>query len=137
MELGSHGHLHALQAIAEDRIWQARQREAEQLVVALDAGAFGEAIVLVGVYRLLIDAVRLGEGVIVGAGEALQGRGGVLEMVSGEGVLAPAQTTVLAKHGRGRRDVVAPTRRTSRRQRPSAGRTPWAPWAFAAGPRGP
>jgi hypothetical protein len=63
-------------------------------VVAVDARALGQTIVLVRVDRLLVDAVGLGVGVLVGAGEALEGRGRLLEVVGREGIFAPARCCV-------------------------------------------
>lgn len=95
VELGGHGDGHALHGIAQQGIGDGGLGEAEQLVVALDAGAFGHAVLVVGVDRLLVAALDVGEGVVVGAGEALQlGRGLLLllllllEVVCREDVLA-------------------------------------------------
>lgn len=76
VQLCGHGYGDSLHVVAEDGVGDCGEGEAEQLVVALDAGAFGHAVLVVWVDGLLIAALDVGEGVIVGAGEALErGRG--------------------------------------------------------------
>jgi hypothetical protein len=93
MELGRHGYGDSLHGIGEDGVWYDGQREAEELVVALDAGTLGHAIVVVWVYRLLVAALDVGEGVLVGARVALELGRELLEVVCRVGVLTSAQTS--------------------------------------------
>jgi hypothetical protein len=93
MELGRHGYGDSLHGIGEDGVWYDGQREAEELVVALDAGTLGHAIVVVWVYRLLVAALDVGEGVFVGARVALELGRELLEVVCRVGVLTSAQTS--------------------------------------------
>lgn len=89
MQLGSHGYRDALHVVAEDCVGNDGEREAEQLVVALDAGALGHTILL-GVHRLLVAALDIGEGVLVVGREALEVLLGLLQVVCREGVFAAA-----------------------------------------------
>lgn len=90
VELGSHGDGDALHRIAEDGVGHVGEGEAEQLVVALNVGALGHAILVVWVDGLLVAALDIGEGVLVGGGEALEVGRGLLQVVGGEGIFATA-----------------------------------------------
>ena len=82
MELGRHGHGYfLLLGQVENGIGHTWQREAQELVVAVDARALGNAVLVVWMYGLLICAVHLGEGIFVGARISSERRDVVLHVV--------------------------------------------------------
>ena len=89
VQLGGHVDGQSLHGVAQHGVGHGGQGEAEQLVVAVDAGALGHAILVVGVDGLLVAALDVGEGVLVGAGKALERRG-LGHVVGGEDVFGAA-----------------------------------------------
>lgn len=104
VQLGRHGYGDAAHGEVEQGVGDIGEGEAEQLVVALDVGALRLVAILVGVDRVLVAAQDVGEGVLVGGGEALEGR--VLgDMVGIGGVFAPAEVCQQREGGHCQRDT--------------------------------